>query len=208
MKEIQETEKEEKLSKNKKIFFLKDKEKEISFNKSISAIKHPKEENIKNNLSENILNISNVSLIKKSEQNINSSNRGNEYKSTENISTQSKRKQLLKIFSNKNLNNKENIILLKNSSSNESDINKNKNSEGIKEDFFKEEEKSQRKKSLNSCDYFSEFSDLSGSVLDNENKLKDLLSKFDKSRTNSFITNNFKNCFNRSFLNDEKQKVN
>lgn len=186
----------------------------LKFDASISEIKDNKDFNN----SENILNVSYLSIINKKEKdnNFSGTTKNEEYRSTDNISTKSKKKKLIKVFSesqNIEIDKSLKFDSIKNSkdssSENNSDKNKisnyfstelvNKISEDIdlnnSEDFFESNFKGCR----NNHDSFSQ----------SEKKLKSLFLKFEKSRTKSFIASQIRKNSNFSLnLNFKKDLLN
>jgi len=201
---------------NKEIFHKKisipDAISNIKFDDSLSEIKDNKDNN-----SGNILNVSYLSIINKKEKdnNFSGTTKNDEYKSTDNVSTKSKKKKLIKVLNVKKT--KEEIdktskdINLKSTKeiSNENDKVKNSNyfsNEVINKDF-------EDIKLKDSLEYFESdincIKNYNESFLQSEHKLRNLFIKFDKSRTKSFIIPHMRKSSNFTVnLNFKKELLN
>jgi len=209
--------------------------KNIKFDGSISEIKDNKDINI----SANYLNVSYLSLINKNNNNNNLSctTKNEEYRSTDNISTKSKKKKLIKVFSGKNenceLENSFKIDYAKNTKESsdikyfinnnndlkmKKDINSNYNNKAIDKDkknlinnndsnddiYFNKKNLNETKNFYNNYNNFIYSNN--ESILECENKLRNLFMKFEKSRTISLINSHLKKNSNLSLnLNFKKE---
>jgi len=197
-------------SKNNKNQSITEEIKNLKFDSSISEIKDNKD------ILGNILNVSYLSIINKKEKenNFSGTTKNDEYRSTDNASTKSKKKKLIKVFydrQNFEMDKTLKYDFIKNSKDSSTYNNDHKNKIS---NFFsnrivnKISEEINLNKSIDSIDYFeTETKGLKNnnfeSFLSSENKLKSLFLKFEKSniRKNSNFSLNLN--FNKDLLNDK-----
>lgn len=210
----------EKNNKNNKNQSIKGAISNLNFEASISEIKDNKDFNN----SGNILNVSYLSIIKKKdkENNFSGTTKNEEYRSTDNVSTKSKKKKLIKVFSdsgNLEMDKTLKYEFVKNSNSNDSmekkvtnsknDIDNlikinyiNANNQKIKiSNYFSNDLVNKISEDVNlkdSLDFFETENRVTGykniceSFIQSENKLKNLVLKFEKSRAKSFINSHIR----------------
>lgn len=203
----------------------------LNFEASLSEIKDNKELNNTGN----ILNVSYLSIINKKDKdnNFSATTKNDEYRSTDNVSTKSKKKKLIKVFMDSgnfemdktlkyefNKSSKESSDY-RNNNNNNYEIQNNFNVQNKHEDrisnYFSNDLINENSQDLDFKDYLDFFeTENKGlalchnreSFLQSENQLKSLVFKFEKSRTKSFAASHIRRNSNFSLnLNFKKEFV-